>query len=745
MKDYIIDIEIEKSEILKRYRTLLRACKLTLKKGDKRMIRLAFDMAVESHKDMRRKSGEPYIYHPIAVAQIAAEEIGLGTTSIVCALLHDVVEDTDITLEDIEHQFGKKVAKIIDGLTKISGVFDANSSLQAENFRKMLLTLADDVRVILIKLADRLHNMRTMEFMPRDKQLKICSETVYLYAPLAHRLGLYIIKSELEDLSMKYMEPETYKFIAQKLNEKKAEREHFIKEFIGPITKILSGQGLQAQVLGRPKSIHSIWSKMKKKGIPFEEVYDLFAIRIILYCDPELEKTESWKAYSIVTDLYRPNPDRLRDWISSPKANGYESLHTTVMGPKGQWVEVQIRSQRMNEIAEKGFAAHWKYKESSSDSGLDLWVSKVRELLSNPEANALDFLDDFKMNLFSDEIFIFTPKGDLMQLPIEATALDFAFEIHSDVGAKCIGAKVNHKLVPLSYKLQNGDQVEIITSVKQTPKDDWLNFVVTAKAKAKIKSSLKEEKRKIAEDGKEILERKLKSLKITYNTDNIQKLSYYFKLQATQDLFYNVAKGLIDIKDLKEYVASEKVVDQKPQLPTDNENIQSMIKQVKTKDSDILLIGEDLQKIDYKLSTCCNPIPGDDVFGFVTVSEGIKIHRTNCPNATKLMSSFGYRIIKAKWTSQKQLAFLTGLQITGIDEVGLINNLTQIISNDFKVNMRSITVDSDEGIFSGSIMIYVNDTKHLEDLINKLKQVKGITDITRFDSESEKINLKSAG
>jgi guanosine-3',5'-bis(diphosphate) 3'-pyrophosphohydrolase len=737
MKDYIIDIEAEKSEILKRYRALLKACKSTLKKGDKKMIRMAFDMAVESHKDMRRKSGEPYIYHPIAVAQIAADEIGLGTTSIVCALLHDVVEDTDITLEDIEREFGKKVSKIIDGLTKISGVFDANSSIQAENFRKMLLTLADDVRVILIKLADRLHNMRTMNFMPRDKQLKICSETVYLYAPLAHRLGLYSIKSELEDLSMKYMEPETYKFIATKLNEKKAEREFFIKEFAGPIDKILKELDLNASVVGRPKSIHSIWTKMKKKGIPFEEVYDLFAIRIILDSLPENEKSDSWKAYSIVTDLYRPNPDRLRDWISSPKANGYESLHTTVMGPKGQWVEVQIRTQRMNEIAEKGFAAHWKYKESSTDSGLDQWVHKVREMLSNPEANALDFLDEFKMNLFSDEIFIFTPKGDLIQLPVDATALDFAFEIHSDVGAKCIGAKVNHKLVPLSYKLQNGDQVEVITSGKQAPKEDWLNFVVTAKAKAKIKSSLKEEKRKIAEDGKEILERKLKSLKITYNTDNILKLSYYFKLGSTQDVFYNVAKGLIDLKDLKEFAASEKIVEQKPAQETDNDQIQKLIKQVKTKDSDILLIGEDLQKIDYKLSNCCNPIPGDDVFGFVTVSDGIKIHRTNCPNATKLMSSFGYRIIKAKWTSQKQLAFLTGLRITGIDEVGLINNLTQVISTDFKVNMRSITVDTDQGIFKGTIMVYVNDTHHLDNLIEKIKEVKGITEVMRFDSETE--------
>jgi len=739
MKEIVIDLEAEKKEILKRYRALLRACKPTMQKGDKRMIRLAFDMALESHQDMRRKSGEPYIYHPIAVAQIAAEEIGLGTTSIVCALLHDVVEDTDITLEDIEREFGKKVAKIIDGLTKIAGVFDYNSSLQAENFRKMLLTLADDVRVILIKLADRLHNMRTMDFMPRDKQLKISSETVYLYAPLAHRLGLYMIKSELEDLSMKYMEPVTYKFIAQQLNEKKAERENFIKDFIAPIKEILNEQGLEADVYGRPKSIHSIWSKMRKKNIPFDEVYDLFAIRIILNSKPENEKADCWKAYSIVTDLYHPNPDRLRDWISSPRANGYESLHTTVMGPRGQWVEVQIRTNRMNEIAEKGFAAHWKYKEEpNSDSGLDQWIHKVRELLSNPEANALDFLDDFKMNLFSDEIFIFTPKGALIQLPVDATALDFAFEIHTDIGASCIGAKVNHKLVPLSHKLQNGDQVEIITSSKQSPKEDWLSFVVTAKAKSKIKSSLKEEKRKIAEQGKEILERKLKSLKITYNTDNLYKLSYYFKLPTTLDLFFNVAQGKIDIKHLKEFAASEKVIENKPEKiePVYNDLLS---KKVKSADSDTLLIGEDLQKLDYKLSSCCNPIPGDDVFGFVTVGEGIKIHRTNCPNAAKLMSNYGYRIVKARWNSQKELAFLTGLHITGIDEVGLINKITTVISNDFKVNMRSITVDTNDGIFEGSIMVYVNNTKHLDNLISKLKEVVGVSSVTRFDSNNDDI------
>ncbi|MDO7743866.1 MAG: bifunctional (p)ppGpp synthetase/guanosine-3',5'-bis(diphosphate) 3'-pyrophosphohydrolase [Pedobacter sp.] len=730
----VIDLEAEKQEILKRYRALLRACKPTMQKGDKKEIRKAFDMALESHKDMRRKSGEPYIYHPIAVAQIAAEEIGLGTTSIVCALLHDVVEDTEITLEDIEREFGKKTAKIIDGLTKIAGVFDYNSSLQAENFRKMLLTLADDVRVILIKLADRLHNMRTMDFMPRHKQLKIASETIYLYAPLAHRLGLYAIKSELEDLSMKYLEPDTYKFIATKLNEKKAERTLFVKRFVDPINEILAEQGFIASIYGRPKSIHSIWNKMKKKNIPFEEVYDLFAIRIILDSAPENEKADCWKAYSIVTDLYRPNPDRLRDWVSSPKGDGYESLHTTVMGPKGQWVEVQIRTQRMNEIAEKGFAAHWKYKESSNDNGLDQWIMKVREMLNNPEANALDFLDDFKMNLFSDEIFIFTPKGALIQLPLGATALDFAFEIHTDVGARCIGAKVNHKLVPLSYKLQNGDQVEIITSSKQVPKEDWLNIVVTAKAKSKIKSSLKEEKRKVAEEGKELLERKLKSLKITYHTDNLNKLSYFFKLASTQELFIAVANGKIELKDLKEYLASEKEVENRGGEKNDGQQIEALLNKVKGPESDILLIGEDLQKIDYTLAACCNPIPGDDVFGFVTVSEGIKIHRTNCPNAAQLMANYGYRVVKAKWNKQQELTFLTGLHIIGIDDVGLINNITKVISGDFKVNMRSITVDTDNGIFDGSIMIFVNDKEHLDNLIENLLRVKGVTGVTRFDA-----------
>ncbi|MEI5984689.1 MULTISPECIES: RelA/SpoT family protein [Sphingobacterium] len=734
MEEYVIDIEAENKEIRKRYRALLRACKPTLQKGDKQQIRNAFDLALESHKDMRRKSGEPYIYHPIAVAQIAAEEIGLGTTSIVCALLHDVVEDTSVTLQDIEEQFGKKVVRIIDGLTKISGIFDPNSSMQAENFRKMLLTLADDVRVILIKLADRLHNMRTMEFMARHKQLKIASETSYLYAPLAHRLGLYAIKSELEDLSMKYTDPDTYKFIAKKLNEKKAEREKFIADFIGPIKEILGEEGITASVFGRPKSIHSIWNKMRKKSIPFEEVYDLFAIRIIIDTVDEKEKTECWKVYSIVTDLYRPNPDRLRDWVSSPKANGYESLHTTVMGPRGQWVEVQIRTKRMNEIAEKGFAAHWKYKESNSDNGLDLWIQKIRDILSNPEQNAMDFVDDFKMNLFSDEIFIFTPKGTLIQLPNGATALDFAFEIHTDIGATCIGAKVNHKLVPLSHELQNGDQVEIITSSKQTPKEDWLNFVVTAKAKSKIKSSLKEEKRRVAEDGKEILERKLKTLKITYNTDNINKIANYFKFPSSQELFYNVAKGSIDIKNLREFVAAERSEDaNQNQFQT---HINGLVEKINKKD-DTILIGDDFQKVDYTLAPCCNPIPGDDIFGFLTVNDGIKIHRTSCPNASKLMANYGYRILKARWASmQNRPSFLTGLKIVGIDDVGLVNKITTVISHDFNVNIRSLSISSNEGIFEGDIMVFVNDTQQLDNLIKNLKQISGITGVTRYESEN---------
>jgi len=734
----VIDLEAEKKEILRRYRGLLHACKRTLEKGDKLLIRKAFDIALEAHKNMRRKSGEPYIYHPIAVALICAEEIGLGTTSVVCALLHDVVEDTDLTLDDIRGLFGDKEAKIIDGLTKISGVFDQGSSLQAENFRKMLLTLSDDVRVILIKLADRLHNMRTLDSMKRDKQLKIASETLYLYAPLAHRLGLNAIKTELEDLGLKYTEPELFNDIEHRLKESEPERKKFISKFIVPIKEILEEQGLKAKIIGRPKSIYSIYNKIKNKGVPFEEIYDLFAIRIIIDTPPENEKTDSWRVYSIVTDFYHPNPDRLRDWISTPKANGYESLHTTVMGPEGKWVEVQIRTVRMDELAEKGYAAHWKYKDSANESQLDDWIRKIREVLESPEENAMEFLDDFKLNLFAEEIFAFTPKGEMKTLPINATALDFAFEIHTKVGEKCIGAKVNHKLVPLSYKLKSGDQVEVLTSNKQVPKEDWLGYVVTARAKSKIKNALKEERRRISEDGREILERKFKHIKIDFTVSNINELTTYFKLPSSQELFYRIAVGNINIKHLKDFHQEHgKIVHKSGNIKKAEtaQSLEQMVTAARGK-SDMLVIGENLNKIDYNLSPCCTPIPGDDVFGFITIHEGIKIHRVNCPNAIQLLSNYAYRVVKAKWTSQELISFLSGIKITGIDEVGLVNNITKIISNELNVNMRSISFDTNDGTFEGTVMVFVHDTNHLTELMKKLKKVNGVLSVTRVDNNN---------
>jgi GTP diphosphokinase / guanosine-3',5'-bis(diphosphate) 3'-diphosphatase len=735
-KQIAIDLEAEKKEILKRYRALLHACKRTLEKGDKLLIRKAFDIALEAHKDMRRKSGEPYIYHPIAVAHICAEEIGLGTTSIVCALLHDVVEDTDLTLDDIRGLFGEKEAKIIDGLTKISGMFDQSSSLQAENFRKMLLTLSEDVRVILIKLADRLHNMRTLESMKRDKQLKIASETLYLYAPLAHRLGLNAIKTELEDLGLKFTEPEVYEDIQQRLKEGEPERKKFISKFIVPIKEILDEQNIKAKIIGRPKSIYSIYNKIKTKGVPFEEIYDLFAIRIIIDTPPDNEKSDCWRVYSIVTDFYHPSPERLRDWISTPKANGYESLHTTVMGPDGKWVEVQIRTIRMDELAEKGYAAHWKYKDSANESQLDEWIRKIREILENPQENALEFLDDFKLNLFAEEIFAFTPKGEMKTLPINATALDFAFDIHTKVGEKCIGAKVNHKLVPLSYKLKSGDQVEVLTSSKQTPKEDWLNYVVTARAKGKIKNALKEERKKVAEDGREMLERKFHHLKIDFTVQNINELANYFKLPSSQELFYRVAVGNINLKHLKDFRQEQGTIVHKTGSIKKADSAQSLEQMVATArgKSDMLVIGENLNKIDYKLSPCCNPIPGDDVFGFVTINEGIKIHRVNCPNAIQLLSNYAYRVVKAKWTSKELISFLAGIKITGIDEVGLVNNITKIISNELNVNMRSISFDTNDGTFNGNVTVFVHDTHHLTELMKKLKKVNGVLTVTRMDN-----------
>jgi guanosine-3',5'-bis(diphosphate) 3'-pyrophosphohydrolase len=735
-----VDLEEERKEIIRRYRRLLRKAKPFLKDDDAKVIKKAFNMSVEAHKEMRRKSGEPYIYHPIAVAQICVEEIGLGTTSIVAALLHDVVEDTEIELDEIKEGFGPKVSRIIDGLTKISGVFDHGSSQQAENFRKMLLTLSDDVRVILIKLADRLHNMRTLGSMPRHKQLKIISETIYLYAPLAHRLGLYAIKSELEDLWLKYTEPEIYNDLVAKIAESKASRTRFIRSFINPISDELQRTGLHFSVKGRPKSVYSIWNKMKKQDIPFEEVYDLFAIRIIIDTDLDHEKAACWQVYSIVTDFYTPNPDRLRDWVSTPKANGYESLHTTVMSRKGKWVEVQIRTKRMDDIAEKGYAAHWKYKDGMSqahESGLEMWIERVRDILEQNDTNAIEFVSDFRANLFNKEVFVFTPKGELKILPAGATALDFAFDIHTEVGAKCLGAKVNNKLVPLNYQLHNGDQIEILTSSKQKPNEDWLRFVVTSKAKSKIKDTLKEAKKMAAADGKEIIQRKLKQMKVPFDGDVANQLRAFFEEKTVTDFYYKVGKGLIDPAEIKKYKEFKTEKNKTRKVKSNRSAYSDDIKKVKDTGQDILLIGENMDVIDYKFAKCCHPIPGDDVFGFVTINEGIKIHRTTCPNAPELLSNHGNRIVKAKWLSKQQSAFLAGLRIIGTDRVGLMRDVTDIISNELKVNMRSISIDTETGIFDGQIRLYINNTSHLDELIAKLEKVDGVMRVSRFESSED--------
>lgn len=736
----MIDALEEKKQIIHHYRRLLRKAKPILKDGDAKLIKRAFTLALEAHKDMRRKSGEPYIFHPLTVAEICVEEIGLGTTSIISALIHDVVEDTDIELADIERIFGNKIARIVDGLTKIRGVFEYGTSAQAENFRKMLFTLSEDVRVILIKLADRLHNMRTLESMPRNKQLKVASETIYLYAPLAHRLGLNAIKTEMEDLYLKFTDQKIYTDIGNKIDETRASRNKFIKQFIQPIKDELDHLKVPYEIKSRPKSIYSIWNKMRKQNIPFEEVYDLFAIRIILDTPVEQEKSFCWQVYSIVTDYYTPNPDRLRDWISTPKANGYESLHTTVMAKNGQWVEVQIRTLRMDEIAEKGYAAHWKYKDNAAkyESNLEKWLVRVRELLERQDLTALEFVDDFRGNLFNEEVFVFTPKGELKTLPNGATALDFAFEIHTDIGSRCIGAKVNQKLVPINHVLKNGDQIEILTSSKQKPTEDWLRFVISPKAKSKIKDLLKEDKRNVAEEGKEILYRKMKQLKMEPGQQIFEQMRAYFKANSQFELTYSFGKGIYTVNDLKRFKEFKPAspLKSKPTGQEDVKTIEQEISRAKGRYDDILLIGEDMDVVEYKLAKCCTPIPGDEVFGFVTVSEGIKIHRTNCPNATELLANHGNRVIKAKWTSQHELAFLTGIKVTGTDRVGLINDVSKIISEELKVNMSSISFRTDHGIFEGEIMLYVNDTRHLDLLISKLEQVEGVLKANRFDSKT---------
>ncbi len=732
---YTMNEEEEKKEILRKYRAILRALKPKLKPGDKEMVRRAFEMAVEAHKTMRRKSGEPYILHPIAVAMICVEEIGLGVRSTICALMHDTVEDTDITLDVVQREFGPEIAKIVDGLTKISNVLDANSSQQAENFKKILLTLTDDPRVILIKLADRLHNMRTMDSMKREKQLKISSETIYVYAPLAHRMGLYNIKTEMEDLSMKYMEPDNYRYIAQKLDNTKRERTRYINDFIRPVKEKLQKGGFNYEIYGRPKSIHSIWNKIKKKGVSFEEVYDLFAIRIILDSPARREKEDCWKVYSLVTDEYNPAPERLRDWLSNPKSNGYEALHTTVMGPQGKWVEVQIRTKRMNDIAEKGLAAHWKYKEGTSvENRFDLWFDQIREMLSSQDTNSIDFLQDFKLSFLAEEIYVYTPKGDIRMLPTGSSALDFAFAIHTAVGEKCIGAKVNHKLVPIGHQLRSGDQIEIITSTKQKPKSEWLKFVVTSKAKNKIKDSLKEEKRAIAEDGKSTLNRKLDGLGVPMSQGNLEELALFYKVSSPLDLLYEIAIKKIDLKELKEFhVLGDKITAPKIVKPIVEEKHEN--KHSHKKDTELIIFGESSDKIMYTLANCCKPIPGDDVFGFITQGEGLKIHRTNCPNASRLLANYGHRVVKTKWVKNKEISFLTGIKIIGMDDVGVINKITNLISGTLRININALTIEARDGLFEGNVKVYVHDKDELEILVDHLKSLPGIESVERYDTE----------
>ena len=717
--------------IVNAYRRLLRHSKSIVSKSDANNIKKAFRISLEAHKEMRRKSGEPFILHPISVAQICVQEIGLGATSIIAALLHDVVEDTDLTLKFIEKKFGYNVARICDGLTKISGVFTPGSSIQSENFKKMLLTLVDDMRVILIKLADRLHNMRTLESMSRKGQLKISSETIYVYSPLAHRLGLYSIKSELDDLYLKYTDKRSFNYISNKLRDTKYSRDKFIKSFIRPINKKLKDLDLKFKILGRPKSIFSINNKIKNQDRSFEDIYDLFAIRIILDVNLEEEKTVCWQAYSIVTDFYHPNPDRLKDWISIPKANGYESLHTTVMSGVGKWVEVQIRSKRMDDIAEKGFAAHWKYKEKlKGDSRFDDWISSIRDLVSQKNYSPQEFLDDFRGNLYNEEIFVFTPNGDLKTLPINSTVLDFAYSIHSEIGSKCTGAIIDKVLVPLTQILKSGDQVNVITSTKQKPSEDWINKVVTSKAKSSIKSSLIRQRKNLSAQGKDLIKRKFKKLKLEFE-ENISPVANYFHYKSVIEFYYDIAKGIFNLKKIREYLNSiEKIKIKEEKLIVEDKSKKNINK--KTSNSLILFDGNN-QTLDYSISSCCNPIPGDDIFGFVTINEGIKVHRTNCSNSPELLSKYAYRVIKAEWFTKINDNLVASLLINGTDRIGVLDDITKIISSQLKVNMKSISINMKHGIFEGKIELFVSDTLQLFKLIEKLQKVKSVIGIKRID------------
>ena len=719
-------------KIAREYKKLLKISYQTLSDDDKNLIRKALDLAIDAHKDQFRKSGEPYIFHPISVAKIVAEKIGLDANSIAAALLHDVVEDSRYDIIKVGSLFGQKIAKIVEGLTKISRLKkDKILSLQSENFRKMLLTLNDDVRVILIKIADRLHNMRTMESMSPEKQIKISSETLYIYAPIAHRIGLYEIKSELEDLSLKYTDNETYDSIKNSLEKSKDDQNLYIRNFARKISDKLKSESIFFKINGRSKSIFSIREKMINKNIAIEEVYDRFAVRIIYNSNTNDEKLIAWKIYSIVTDVYRPNPTRLRDWISNPKTNGYEALHITVVGPSKRWIEVQIRSERMHEIAERGYAAHFKYKQGNKqESGLEQWLNKLKDVLENNDSNAVDFVEDFKLNLYSNEIFVFTPEGDLKSLPKGASALDFAFAVHTDLGLKTRGVKVNGKIVPLNFKLKSGDQVQVIKSINSKPSASWLDYVETSRAKSKIRSALNENKKMIAEDGKEILRRKLKHLKISFEEDIIHKLQNFLNLQSSLDLFYGVGVGSIDNSELKNFAKTEgssfiKFFRRKPKknLLTNKEQL---IK------NNQLIFGNGSEKLDYKFSSCCNPIPGDNVFGFLTISDGIKVHKSSCRNALRLQSKFAYRILKAKWVDSSHYEFSSTIQIIGIDNLGLVNRITTIISENLNINMEKMSFDTEGDTFKGLITLKVKNKNIVDKLMTRLKKIKGVDKVLRF-------------
>lgn len=730
MNEY--DLEKENKEILARYKDLITNSYRTFDEEKNQLIRKAFDLAVDAHKDQRRKTGEPYIYHPIAVAKIVADEMGLGATSIACALLHDVIEDSDYTYEDIKQRFGEKIADIVKGLTKLTGISNQNKdvSIQAENYRKLLLTLSEDFRVILVKIADRLHNMRTLDSMAPEKQKKIASETVYIYAPLAHRLGMYNIKSELEDLSLKYNNPEVYNEISSKLSLAKEQREIYVEEFKKDVSSELEKEGLNFKIKGRAKAISSIYRKMLKQGVPFEEVYDNYAIRIIYKSDAKNEKFLAWKIYSIVTDIYHTNPSRMRDWISQPRTTGYESLHLTVLGPDKKWIEVQIRSERMDDIAEKGVAAHYKYKEgfkgNTEDQNFDIWIKQIREVLEQQNTlSTSDFLDNIKMNLYSKDVFIFTPKGEIKILPRGASALDFAFSVHTGLGMQCTGAKINGKLVPISYILQNGDQIDILSSSNQKPKIDWLDLVITSKAKSKIKNFLNSEKLALVKEGKEILQRKLRHAKLNFSEDEVNKMQKFFGLKTSQDLFLGFQDGSLDTASIRKYLDSKSNV---------LSNLLSRFRKTPTKsvqekeeqNLNLIVFGKDEEKLNYSFAKCCTILPGDKIFGFVTISEGVKVHNDNCPNAVNLRAQYDYRVIRAKWVNEESFKNRVRIDIEGTDRLGMINDITQIISNAMNLDMKSMNIASNDGVFTGTIYLEVKNRLQLEDTLKLLKQVKGI-------------------